>query len=505
VDRESTAIPLGPARRGWLAERVARLAAAGSIFALTRAHALAIGATFALAVLLRLHGLGSWPLEADEVFSYHRAFDLDRVNARPLYFFIQRLVLETLPHEALYMRLPAFAFGLAGVWATWALGRRVFGATAGWIAAALVALSPWHIYVSQLARYWSLVYLIAALLYLLLPAAVDRDRRRTYLAVLALVLIGVTAHPTTVFPLAGFVLGLHLVRASGDVAWRWPSRRAWLALWAPLVAVALLGIGALAATGNLDALRNGDTRGIAVTIRLVPAIVQWASPVVIAAAISGGVGLLAASPADRRWAASALLGAATGTGLLLAASLVTAVYSDYAISILPLAFVTIGGAVQRLGEALGRKGARIAVGASLAVLVAGVLPGTVSHASDGTRLDPRPAHEHIRAVAERGVHAPVFAPVPELHRFYSPALPFVELPSSTARLERALVENGGFWLIGFYHREGLVLAGHDVDDWIRAHCHSVLRTQRPRLDYRVYRVELHWCGHDRRPDARVTP
>lgn len=226
---------------------------------------------------------------------------------------------------------------------------------------------------------------------------------------------------------------------------------------------------------------------------------------VVAAALAGGFGLLAASPADRRWAASALLGTASGVGLLLAASLVTAVYSDYAISVLPLAFVTIGGAVQRLGEALGGKGARLAVGASVAVLVAGVLPGTVSHASDGTRLDPRPAHDHIRAAAERGSRAPVFAPVPELHRFYAPTLAFVELPYGTARLERALAEDGEFWLIGFYHREGLVLAGDDVDAWIRTHCHSVLRTQRPRLDYRVYRVELHWCGHDRRPDARVTP
>ncbi len=504
MDRESTAIPLGPARRGWLAERFARLAAAGTTSTLTRAHVLALGATFALAALLRLHGLGSWPLEADEVFSYQRAFDLDRPNARPLYFFIQRLVLETLPHEALYMRLPAFAFGIAGVWATWALGRKAFGATAGWIAATLVAISPWHIYASQLARYWSLVYLVAALVYLLLPDAVDRDARRAYLAVLALVLVGAMSHPTTVFPLAGFVIGLHLVRASGDVAWRWPSRRAWLALWMPLAAGALLGLGVLVATGNLDAFRNGDSRGVAATLRLVPAIAQWASPVVVAAAIAGGLGLLATRPADRRWAAMALLGAATGIGLLVVASLVTAVYSDYAIAILPLAFVTIGGAVQRLGEALERKAARIVIGACVAVLAAGVLPGTVSHASDGTRLDPRPAHEYIRAAIERGVHAPVYAPVPDLHRFHSPAIPFAELPASPARLDRALAEAGGFWLVGFYHREGLILAGDGVDAWIRANCHSVLRTQRPRLDYRVYRVELHWCGHDRQ-DGRGTP
>lgn len=505
MDRETTVFPLEPGRRGWLAERLARSVAAGPATTLTWVQIAILSTAFTVAVLLRLHGLGSWPLEADEIFTYHRAFELDRLNARPFYFLIQRLVLEIFPHEELYMRLPAFVFGIAGVWATWVLGRRLFGATAGWIAVVLVAISPWHIYASQFARYWSLVYLISTLVYMLLPDAVDRDGRRTYLAVLALILVGALSHPTTVFPLVGFVLGLHLVRASGDVAWRWPSRRAWITLWAPLAAVALLGLGALAVTGHLGAFRNGESRGLIVTLRLAPAMAQWASPEIVAAAIAGGIGLFVTRPADRRWAAMALLGAATGTGLLLLASFKTAVYSDYGLSILPLAFATIGGAVQRLGEAVGGRTARVVVGACVFVLAAGVLPGTVSHASDGTRLDPRPAHAYIRAAMDRGFHAPVYAQVLKLHRFYAPTIPFAELPRKPERLERTLTQAGGLWLIGFYHKEGMVLVGDGIEDWIRAHCHSVLQTQRPRLDYRVYRVELHWCGHGRGGEGRVGP
>lgn len=505
MDRETTAFPLESGRRGWLAERLARLAAAGPATTLTRVQAVTLCAACAIAVLLRLHGLGSWPLEQDEIFTYHRSFELDRLNARPFYFLIQRLVLETLPHDELYMRLPAFAFGIAGVWATWVLARRIFGATAGCVAVLLVAISPWHIYASQFARYWSLVYLVSTLVYMLLPDAVDRDSRRAYLALLALILVGVLSHPTTAFPLIGVVFCLYLIRASGDVSWRWPSRRSWIALWAPLAAVGLLGLGALAATGHLDAFRNGESRGFIVTLRLAPAMAQWASPEIVAAAIAGAIGLLVARPADRRWAAMSLLGAATGTVLLLLASFKTAVYSDYGISILPLAFVTIGGAAQRLGEAVGGRESGIVVGASVAVLVAGALPGTISHASDGTRLDPRPAHAYIRAAMDRGLHAPVYAQVVKLHRFYAPTIPFAELPRNAARLERTLVRTGGFWLIGFYHREGMVLAGDGVEDWVRRHCHSVLQTQRPRLDYRVYRVELHWCGHDRGMVGRVGP
>lgn len=496
MDRESTAIPLSPARRSSWTLRLAGLAAAGPPAALTRVQLAVLCTTFAVAVALRLYGLADWPLEQDEVFTYFRSYELDRLNARPFYFLIQRALLELLPHSEFYLRLPALAFGLAGVWATWALGRRTFGITAGLVAAFLVAISPWHIYASQFARYWSLVYLLAVILYGLLPRAIDADRPRPYLAALAIIILGVLSHPTFAFPLIGFVLGLHRVRRSGAVEWHAPSRRAWRLLWGPLAAIGVAGFGALAATGNLVVFRNGYSRGLLVTLRLAPAMAQWVGPVVAAAAIASGAWLAATRPADRRWAAAALLGGATCTTILLLASLVTSVYTDYGLSMLPLAFVTIGGAVQRLGAALEGADARIVPGAAVAVLATGVLPGTISHLSDGTRHDARPAYAYIEAERARGHDAPVYGSALELQRFYAPGLPFIELRRDSARLADALRESGGFWLIGFYRREGMVLASEAIEAWTRAHCHSVLQTARPRLDYRIYRVELHWCGHE---------
>ena len=73
---------------------------------------------------------------------------------------MQHLLLKVIPPTALTLRLPAFLFGVLGVWATWRLARRAFGTTAGLVAAALVALSPWHLYASQFARYWTLVGIV---------------------------------------------------------------------------------------------------------------------------------------------------------------------------------------------------------------------------------------------------------------------------------------------------------------------------------------------------------
>ncbi|HEX6938518.1 MAG TPA: glycosyltransferase family 39 protein [Longimicrobiales bacterium] len=460
-----------------------------------RGELVALCATLVLAAGLRLHGLDQWPLELDEVYTYLRSFDLGRFNARPLYFLIQRAFLELLPHDGFYLRLPALVFGLAGVWATWALGRTAFGARAGLVAAFLAAVSPWHLYASQFARYWSLVYLLAAGVCTLLLRAVDTGRKGAYLGALALVLLGMLSHPTFALPLVGFVLGLYLVDRSGAVKWPWPPRRAWYLLWGPLLALGLVGFAALAVAGHLGALRNGDSRGSLATLRLVPAMAQWAGPVIMAAAVAAGVGLFAARPADRRWATAALLGAASCVGLLLLASLMTAVYSDYGLSMMPLAFVTIGGGLQRVGEALPKRDARVFSVAAVAVLAAGVLPGVVSHLSDGTRHDVRPAYDYLRAEFARGRRAPVYAPSRDLHAVYAPGLPYKRIGTDSTRLAEAVRTTGGFWLVGFYRRDGMVMASEAVEAWTRAHCHSVLQTQRPRLDYRIYRVELHWCGH----------
>ncbi len=489
--RDGSAIPLTRTESEW---RPLRLA--GRV-ALSRAQALALAGTFALATALRLHGIVSWAFEHDEAFTYFRALELAQLNARPLYFLIHRAFLELLPHDPFYQRLPSLAFGLAGVWATWVLGRRVFGTVAGLVAAGLVAISPWHIFFSQFARYWSLVYLLSAVLYHVLPHAVDTDRRGRYLAALALILIGTLSHPTFLFPLVGIIPVLLLVRRSGELAWRWPSRRAWRLLWGPLAGLASAGLALLAITRNLGALRNGHSRGIEETLRLVPAMIQWTGVVVVAATVVGGTWLLAYRPRDRRWAAMALLGGAASLTLLLAASFTTAVYSDYGFPILPLVFVTIGGAVQRLAEAVHGRGARSVPAAALAVLVAGTLPSTLSHLSDGSRHDPRPAYARIAAEIARGRHAPVYGSAPEIQRFHAPWLDMVELEPDPAHLDRALQRSGGLWLIGFYRREGMVLASERVAAWARRHCHVVLRTQRPRLDYRVYRIELHWCGDGR--------
>lgn len=452
----------------------------------------------AVAAGLRLYGLASWPFEQDELYTLLDATYLGTrtsgpgVVGRPLYYLLQHALLELGPPTPLFLRLPAFLFGVLGVWLTYALGRRAFGPMAGIVAAVLLALSPWHLYSSQFARYWTLVYVWALLLCWALPRALDSDRAGAYTAALAALVGGWLTHPTFAFAALGVALAVSVVARDGSIGWRWPTWRAWLFLWGPLVATVVVHAVIVLHFGNQRSVPIGGGRGLFYTLRTVPAMVQWLGPEVAAAAAAGALFMFLRldDARDRRWGAMTVVGAATTVGLILFAGLRSPVYADYGMAMLPLVFVTVGGAVQRVGEVLPSGRSVWALAATL-VLALGSAPGTVSHLSDGTRYDYRPAYAYL---ARAGGGRPVLGWPTIIQRQYAPDLRFEELQYTVRHLERALGEYQGFWLLTSHARYGLVGDNGRLMPWIDAHCRTVLRTGRQRVDYRSYRVELAWCG-----------
>jgi hypothetical protein len=449
---------------------------------------------------LRLYGLTRYPFEQDELYTEIEArllFDsplTPGIDAHPLYYLLQHPWLDLWPTTHLSLRVLPFLFGVLGIWATWALAREVGGRTAGAVAAALVAVSPWHLYASGMARYWSLVYLLAAVYFLFLLRAYRTDRPRHFLMALGALVLGVASHPTFVFAAAGGALGLTLVREDGRFGWRWPSRSAWLYLWGPfLLFLAAASTALTLLSGGVESVRNWGSRGLLGTLRLLPAVVEWATPVLTAAGGLGAVALILdrSAPEGRRFGTVALFGVLFSLALLMAASLVTSVYADYAISMLPLPIVAAGamiaaGAVRFTGSRPG-----FALAATLVVL-AGVLPSTVSHISDGTRFDYRPA---LRQIEAQGPDAPVLSVPIILQRHYAPELNGVELEMNADFLDRQLAESGPFWAIIPFRRYGVWQDGSgEVERWVAAHCRLRGSHQRPRLDFRVYRTGLYWCA-----------
>jgi 4-amino-4-deoxy-L-arabinose transferase-like glycosyltransferase len=108
------------------------------------------------------------------------------------------------------------------------IGRRLVGTRAALCGALLLAVSPLHVMYSQLARYWSLVFLFSAIY----PYAIFlgiRERSRGWLALGCVsAVLAVLAHPVSVLLLGGLVLYLvpglrreHLARLWSQKGVRW--------------------------------------------------------------------------------------------------------------------------------------------------------------------------------------------------------------------------------------------------------------------------------------------
>lgn len=118
----------------------------------------------ALALLLRLHGLGAKPFWLDEIISLHRVtaslhhLVLDALHNRhyPSYFLLLWAVTRFGAGQWL-LRLPSAIFGAAAAGLTCAVGRAAAGARSGAIAGLLMALSPFEVQFGQEARSYTLV------------------------------------------------------------------------------------------------------------------------------------------------------------------------------------------------------------------------------------------------------------------------------------------------------------------------------------------------------------
>jgi len=454
-----------------------------------------------LATAVRVVGLTRFPLEQDELYTVMESRDLFHtalqpgIEARPLYYLMQHALFWVFPATPLTLRALPLLFGLLGVAVTWYLAERVAGRVGAVVAALLVGLSPWHMYASGFARYYALVYLLDAAAVLLLLRAYERDRPADYLAALGVLAAGMATHPTFAFPLVGAVLGLHLVRPDGRWGWRWPSRRAWGGLWLPFAALLVVGYVALSVAGTRGHAWNFHGRGTLASLRLVPAMVDWMTLPVAATAVLGAVVLAArpATTAERRAGAMMVLGCGGALLLLVALSFRTDVYADYGMGMLPLVFVASGALVARITERFQPAGAA-ATAAAAALWIVLLLPSTVSELSTGTRFDYRPAFRQIRAQAP-GVTVLTW-PIVE-QRQYAPELRALDLMRVAGRVDAVLAVERDLWVVASAQRYGIVGdAGGRLTDWLHTRCALRGSFERPRFDYRTYRVELYRCRSD---------
>ena len=248
------------------------------------AAALALVAALALGAWLRLDRLGETPagLFADEaaiaanawaigasgrdlagvclpLYSRLRSFEVEGnagIVSQPVFQYASVPFVRGLGRTARAARLPAVAFGLLGIAATWLLGSVLFGRGVGSAAALLLAVAPWHVHMSRVGfEAVSLPALLALGAWQLVRGA---ERPRS-LAVGA----GLLALATYAYPVGRLFVPLLLA----GYAWAYGRR---ILAWRRAIAAAALVFAGLELP-NLHALATGADRA-----RLRETLLPWA-------------------------------------------------------------------------------------------------------------------------------------------------------------------------------------------------------------------------------------
>ena len=423
----------------------ARLDRAGSVAALT------LGA-----LALRLIDLGGPGFWFDEAYTHliarmppataWQALVIDGVHP-PLYYAIARAVLWFNDGE-LALRLPSAVAGALAVPVVFALGARWFDRRAAWLAAALLALSPFHVWHSRDARMYALLALLSAASMLAYARWLERPSRGRALALAGLSASAYLTHYFALMvPLIQFVHRVLRLRRDPLALRGWTAAQALaaapLAGWIAALAqrdAQIFGIGWIPATSlaDLPATLVSFTVGYSGP----PAGWQWGG----AAACLALAGLGAAAGRHKdEGRALALLWALLPALLTLALSIRRPVYMDRFLigSLVPLLLLIAAGARRLPGRAAPAAAAAL-------LLLFGIASWRFCFSPGQPREQWREAAQHLmRAGPHEAIVARTLQIVVPLSLYYEGGLPLRAMEANRVVTPLSSLAHGreGLWLI----------------------------------------------------------
>lgn len=438
---------------------------------------LLVGITL-LAAGLRLYRLGTWSFWIDEMFTVQRAqssLNLATILSEwpPLSILLTGGALSLLGVNEWSARLVPALVGIASVPALYLPTRKVFGPAVAVLSALLLALSPWHIYWSQNARFYTSLMLLSSLALFAFFFGVEQHRPRHLLFSIVLLFLSMLERLHALFLVPGAVSYLLLVNRSPLE--RPPGLRARHMLLLALAASVLL-VAYFPAFGEVITTFGGAQNHD--PLRLLSSIAYRLDVAVISLGVAGGVhGVLR----KNRAAVFMLLGAVVPVVLLLAASPFMFTVDRYIFAALPFWLVLAALAIKEMAAQCSGGAGWLGVGVLVLVFGTLVSEDMLYYAFQrGNRPDWRSA---VEVVARRRLDSDaVAATSPPVARYYLGTdvewINSVELESMANRRTWFLIDEstGG--------------VEPDLHQWIRQNGELVeviaVRMPGKNLDIRVY-------------------
>jgi mannosyltransferase len=471
---------------------------------------LLIGGLTLLGLVLRLWHLGDWNFQATEMFTYRDSQRPQFGNPRPLGYLLNYFVVRPfLPLDEFGLRLiPALA-GTLAIPAIYFMGRRLAGSRAALFAALLVTLNPTQILYSQLARYWSLVFLFSIIAPIAIYLGVrERSGRMFALGVVATILAGLS-HPVGAISVGGPAL-LLLAGVRREQVAEWWARPA-----VKIGAVAVLVLTALALYRFIPLLhgwismhdrmpgygqfllRPQAPPGIKQLMRLLALTDSLTVPVLLAAL--AGVYLVWRAGRERHVALFLASVAGFHLGFLLLVSLRTSVSLYYLLPSTPAFFLGAGLFLDWLCRMdwQARPAWLVPATVTLMIVAAG-MPTVISDYRDGRRFDFRGAARWLTEEMKPG--DVVFSDQPMVLQHYLPqtkVLHLQEHPEPLADSLRSLAAAGRsrLWLVApaASHAFRATLKEGGLQQWIYTNCQLGNTLGVGRIDVRQEYLQVYRC------------
>jgi hypothetical protein len=389
------------------------------------------------------------------------------------------------------------------------VSRRLVGARAALFGTLLLTVSPLHVYYSQFARYWSLVFLLSSVFpYAIYWGIRERDRRALALGLVTGVLAAM-AHPVSVLLVGGLVIWFLVssLRFSDVTLW-WGQKRV---RWGILVVLIVAGVVALRFLPVLHGwiaehdkkpgsgqflLRSPNRQGVKQIVYLAAYVESLTLPVVLTALV--GIRLLWQGR-DRSLAVLLTSLSAFPVLFLTLISLRTPVSTFYLVPAAPVFFIGAGVFLERLFETDWGLRPRWLLPACVAVVVmAAGAPTLISQYRDGRRYDFRSvAHWLEPRLAPSDV---VFADQHMVLAHYLPGTPVQRLrdPAPLAQTLGALHQAGSggtLWIVSPIPSHALRTSPEfgGLNRWIYENCQLRNTLGVGRLDFRQNYLQVYRC------------
>jgi 4-amino-4-deoxy-L-arabinose transferase-like glycosyltransferase len=180
-----------------------------------------------LAVVLRFYKLGEWSFWIDEIYTINHGrahfSNLEKIirnippaqNWIPLSVMLSAGVINVLGIGEWSARLVSAVIGILSIPILYFPFRKIFGVRVTLIALLLLAISPWHIYWSQNARFYTSLLLLYTLALVTFYFGIERNQLRYFILFFVLLYLAISERQLALFivsVIAGYLIALWILK-----------------------------------------------------------------------------------------------------------------------------------------------------------------------------------------------------------------------------------------------------------------------------------------------------